>query len=111
MDESRESGVGKLSWFDWLLVVQIGLIVTIVLAAVFFRYVINHSLPWSDEAARYLFVWLTLLGSSAVLRERAHIRVEYEDLPKTSTGKIQRLKLKQKYGDKLYEELQKFAKR
>ena len=35
------------------------------------------------------------------------IQVEYEDLPKTSTGKIQRVKLKQQYGDKLYERLEK----
>jgi len=35
------------------------------------------------------------------------IKVEYDDLPKTSTGKIQRVKLKQQYGDKLYETLRK----
>jgi len=52
-------------------------IVCIVLTAVFFRYVLNHSLSWSDELVRYLFVWFTLLGAAVALREREHIRVEY----------------------------------
>ncbi len=58
-------------------------VVCIVLAAVFFRYVLNHSLSWSDELVRYLFVWFTLLGAAVALREREHIRVEYfvEKLP------------------------------
>lgn len=58
-------------------------VVCVVLTAIFFRYVLNHSLFWSDELVRYLFVWLTLLGASVVLREREHIRVEYfvEKLP------------------------------
>ncbi len=37
----------------------------------------------------------------------ALIKVEYEDLPKTSTGKIQRVKLKEKYGGQLAQELEK----
>jgi len=42
---------------------------------------------------------------------RAIIRVKHEDLPKTSTGKVQRLKLKEKYGDALYERSQEFTKK
>ncbi|MFV2066982.1 MAG: TRAP transporter small permease [Pirellulales bacterium] len=58
-------------------------IVVIVLLAVFFRYVLNDSLFWSDDTVRYLFVWFTLLGSVVVLRDRRQIRVEYfvEHLP------------------------------
>jgi acyl-coenzyme A synthetase/AMP-(fatty) acid ligase len=42
---------------------------------------------------------------------KALIRVKHEDLPKTSTGKVQRLKLKEKYGEKLYERSQKDTKK
>lgn len=52
-------------------------LVIITLVAVFFRYVVNHSLPWSDEVVRYLFVWFTMLGAAVSLRECEHIRVEY----------------------------------
>lgn len=68
---------------DTLLATLSAGIVCIVLTSVFFRYVLNHSLSWSDELVRYLFVWFTLLGSAITLREREHIRVEYfaEKLP------------------------------
>ena len=68
---------------DILLAFLSAAIVCIVLVSVFFRYVLNHSLSWSDELVRYLFVWFTLLGSAITLREREHIRVEYfaEKLP------------------------------
>lgn len=66
-----------LSWFDKLLVFQFGVILVIMTVAIIFRYVINQSLSWSDEAVRYLFVWFTLLGSSLALRDKAHIQVEF----------------------------------
>lgn len=68
---------------DILLIGLNAVMVVIVLGAVFFRYVLNNSLSWSDELVRYLFVWFSLMGSALVLREREHIRVEYfvEKLP------------------------------
>jgi TRAP-type C4-dicarboxylate transport system permease small subunit len=81
--ESAEPKYQPISPADWLLVGLFSLILAIILLAVFFRYVVNHSLFWSDEVVRYLFVWFTLLGAAVVLRERRHIRVEYfvEQLP------------------------------
>ena len=62
---------------DLILVVLFSAMLVIALTAVFFRYVMNHSLVWSDEVVRYLFVWFTLLGAAIALRDREHIRVEY----------------------------------
>jgi TRAP-type C4-dicarboxylate transport system permease small subunit len=42
---------------------------------VFGRYVLSHAPSWSEELARYLMVWLTMLGSAAVLRTGGHITV------------------------------------
>ncbi len=68
---------------DILLALLFIAILAIVLLAVFFRYILNDSLAWSDDTVRYLFVWFTLLGSVVVLRDRRQIRVEYfvERLP------------------------------
>jgi TRAP-type C4-dicarboxylate transport system permease small subunit len=44
----------------------------IVAVQVFFRYVLNHSLFWSEELARYLLVWLTFLGASVAYRRKVH---------------------------------------
>ena len=40
---------------------------------VVFRYLIGYSLYWSEEAARYLFVWITFLGSAVALQKGVHI--------------------------------------
>lgn len=74
----------RLSVPDLILVGLFSMILLIILVAVFFRYVINHSLFWSDEVVRYSFVWFTLLGAALVLRDRRHIRVEYfvEQMPR-----------------------------
>jgi TRAP-type C4-dicarboxylate transport system permease small subunit len=44
--------------------------VTLVILQVFFRYVLNSSLSWSEEAARYLFIWSAVLGFSSSVHAR-----------------------------------------
>ena len=44
-------------------------------AQVFFRYVLNASLTWSEELSRFTFVWIIYLGASMAARERTPIRV------------------------------------
>ncbi len=55
----------------------IGVIMVVVVAAqVFCRYVLNHSLFWSEELARYLLVWLTFLGATVAYHRRAHPSID-----------------------------------
>ena len=46
-----------------------------VLAQVVFRYFLGDPLVWSDELARYLFVWCALLGWVIAARRRSHLSV------------------------------------
>jgi TRAP-type C4-dicarboxylate transport system permease small subunit len=39
------------------------------------RYVFNNSLSWSEETARFLFVWFSWIGISLGQRRGEHIRV------------------------------------
>jgi TRAP-type C4-dicarboxylate transport system permease small subunit len=48
----------------------------LVAVQVFFRYVLNQSLFWSEELARYLLVWLTFLGASCAYYRHAHPGVD-----------------------------------
>ncbi|MCP4021194.1 MAG: TRAP transporter small permease [Desulfobacteraceae bacterium] len=48
----------------------------IVASQVFSRYVLNHSLFWSEELARYLLVWLTFLGATSAYKRNAHPGVD-----------------------------------
>ena len=60
------------------------IILTILLAAmsliigvqIFMRYVVQESLTWSEELARYLFIWVSYFGVSYGVKKHAHIRVE-----------------------------------
>lgn len=40
------------------------------------RYVFNNTPQWSEELARYLFIWLTFMGVGYAAKENAHIRIE-----------------------------------
>jgi TRAP-type C4-dicarboxylate transport system permease small subunit len=46
-----------------------------VLAQVFFRYFLDNPLTWSDELARYLFVWCAFLGWVIAARRRSHLAI------------------------------------
>lgn len=68
---------GKLDYWDILLAILLGSLVLIMFIQVFFRYVLNNSLSWSEELAKYLFVWMTFLGAALCLRDKIHIGVDY----------------------------------
>ena len=51
-----------------LSVFAIAVMVIVILTQVFFRYVLNNALPWPDEAARFMMLWLTGLRARAALR-------------------------------------------
>ncbi|MCP4717944.1 MAG: TRAP transporter small permease [Desulfobacteraceae bacterium] len=55
----------------------------IVAAQVFSRYVLNYSLFWSEELARFLLVWLTFIGATVAYFYGAHPGVDalYRRLP------------------------------
>lgn len=49
--------------FAWI---AIFLMVVVIMIQVFFRYVLNSALPWPDEVARFLMLWMTgLIAPSA----------------------------------------------
>ena len=57
--------------------------VIIVAMQVVTRYILKVPLPWSEEIARYLFLWLTWVGASYATKERKHVSIDlvYEKLP------------------------------
>lgn len=45
----------------WIAIVAIGLMVCAILLQVFFRYVLGNALPWPEEAAIFLMLWMLSL--------------------------------------------------
>ena len=48
----------------------------VLLAQVIMRYVFNSPLTWSEETARFIFVYVSFVGISFAYRQKAHIRME-----------------------------------
>lgn len=58
-----------------VVILFVAMTVTVIIQ-VFFRYVMQSPLRWTEEAARYLMVWLVLLGSGVAMRNKAHLQVD-----------------------------------
>ncbi len=57
-------------------VVAIGLMVVVILIQVIFRYVLNNALPWPDEAARFLMLWMTGLIAASAYRRGGFVAID-----------------------------------
>ena len=62
---------------DRVTLLLVTILLVVVGAQIFARYVLNHSLYWSEELARYLFIYLVFLGAAIVLRREGHIQVSF----------------------------------
>ncbi|MCX7780736.1 MAG: TRAP transporter small permease [Negativicutes bacterium] len=60
----------------WVCTVLFAIMVFATGAQIVARYVVGASLEWSEELARYMFIWSVLLGSSMCVKRRGHVGVE-----------------------------------
>jgi len=60
-----------------LLGVGLALMGLAVALQIIMRYVFNMPLVWSEEFARYIFVWITFIGAGYGVRQGLHISMEY----------------------------------
>lgn len=61
---------------DWLSIAIFWALAFIVFLQFFTRYVLNNSLAWTEEIARYLLMVLVFVGGAMVTRRRTQIAVE-----------------------------------
>ena len=67
-------GIDRVCTF--LAVVATVLFAAIMLVAVFFRYVLNDSIAWSDEVALMVFTWGMLLFIASAYRHDKHVNLD-----------------------------------
>ncbi|MDC6385387.1 TRAP transporter small permease [Flagellimonas taeanensis] len=72
-----------------ILVLLMSLMVLNVLWQVFSRYVLGQPSAFTDELARYLMIWLGLLGAAYVSGKSGHVAIDI--LAKRSSDKRQKL--------------------
>ncbi|HEX7074168.1 MAG TPA: TRAP transporter small permease, partial [Hyphomicrobiaceae bacterium] len=61
---------------DWVSFALFWALALIVFLQFFTRYILNDSLAWTEEIARYFLMILTFIGAAIVARKGAHISVE-----------------------------------
>lgn len=54
----------------------LGIMVAVIFLQIIARYVFGASLSWSEELARYCFIWLTFLTLGAVVVKAQHIVID-----------------------------------
>lgn len=76
---ARPSRLSVVGWFDRAIesvtTVMIILIVSFSVLQVFMRYVLETPLAWPEEASRWIFLWLVMLGCITITRVGSHIRM------------------------------------
>lgn len=60
----------------YLIIAVVAIIAVIMMCAVFWRYALDNSIPWSEEISKYLMVWLAFLGAPVALRHANHISID-----------------------------------
>ncbi len=68
---------------DWAAIVVFTAIFACVIGQVVLRYVFNSPMTWSEELARYLFIWCAFLGWIIASRRGGHLAMTFvaERLP------------------------------
>lgn len=65
-----------LKWGRGLGFVAMLLMVICILLQIFFRYVLNNALPWPEEAARALMIWMMALVAPSAYRHAGFVAIE-----------------------------------
>lgn len=70
-----------LDWLDENLESSICMVLMVSFCAILFlqvvmRKVFNNSLSWSEELARYIFIWLVFIGISYGAKQMKHLKID-----------------------------------
>ena len=71
----------SLKVLDWLCDISSLIILYVTVVVIFVqvicRYVLQVALPWTEEFARFAFIWLIFLANALAERHNEHFRVTY----------------------------------
>lgn len=73
---------------EYLLVLLMVAEVAIVFAQVVTRFIFKSPLAWSEEIARYIFIWLVWIGAAYSTKENKNIKIDILSSKLTGTRKV-----------------------
>ena len=70
-----------LYWFDEHIeeligAILLGAVTVLITVGVFCRYVLKESLAWSDELARYCFIWTVFVGMGLAVKNNGNMKID-----------------------------------
>jgi TRAP-type C4-dicarboxylate transport system permease small subunit len=68
---------GLTKALELFIVATMALLVVDVVWGVFTRYALGEQAKWTEELARFLLVWVALLGGAVAFGTKAHLGVDY----------------------------------
>jgi TRAP-type C4-dicarboxylate transport system permease small subunit len=74
--EDPDASISDIKWIDAPGIIVFWVLAIVVFLQFFTRYVLNDSLAWTEEVARYLLVLVCFLGSISVIRRASSIMLE-----------------------------------
>jgi TRAP-type C4-dicarboxylate transport system permease small subunit len=63
-------------WLQTIVAILCGALLFLGFLQVLFRYVFKLPLGWSEEMARFVFVWIVFLGAAIGVNTKAHIAID-----------------------------------
>lgn len=75
--EEVTDDISDIRWMDAPVLLIFALLFFVVALQFFTRYVLNDSLGWTEEIARYFLILLGFVGSVTAVREGKHIYLEF----------------------------------
>ncbi|WP_244504731.1 TRAP transporter small permease [Jannaschia faecimaris] len=75
--EEEKIDLSDQRWSDGVVLVLFWVLAFVVFLQFFTRYVLNDSIAWTEEIARFLLIGVTFIGSIMATRKQSHIAVEF----------------------------------
>ncbi len=63
-------------FLEWTLAILLGIMVLDVFWGVITRYILDSQSSWTDELARFLLIWLSILGAAYASGKKLHIAID-----------------------------------
>ena len=83
--EEEEIDLSDQGWDDAVVLILFWGLAFVVFLQFFTRYILNDSIAWTEEIARFMLIGVTFIGGVMATRKQSHIAVEffYRWIPRT----------------------------